>query len=339
MDNYKIFSAPTTGTFTQRLEKLHTILCAFLTEEKQAGRHLQYTKIFLSDAANQEQELLSSALMTELLQQAAFTTIQQPPVGGAKIALLVKTSDETDKFMLHAMRLTDQEATHQSSYVQTIMLFDKYLEAIRDKGLELKTHCVRTWIYVRDIDANYAGVVRARNDIFRQHGLTVDTHFIASTGIGGRTGDPHVLVAMDFLTYPHIEEEQKTYLQALDHLNPTHEYGVAFERATRLNFPSGKQQFLVSGTASINHHGEVIHVGDVRKQTSRLLENIGALLHNGGASMQDVKYFIVYLRDLADAHDVEDILSEQHPDIPHILTLAEVCRPKWLVEMECIAEK
>ena len=55
--------------------------------------------------------------------------------------------------------------------------------------------------------------------------------------------------------------------------------------------------------------------------------------------MQDVKYFIVYLRDLADAHDVEEILNEQHPDTPHILTLAEVCRPKWLVEMECIAVK
>ena len=55
--------------------------------------------------------------------------------------------------------------------------------------------------------------------------------------------------------------------------------------------------------------------------------------------MSNVKYFIVYLRDLADAHDVESILDELYPDIPHILTLAEVCRPKWLVEMECIAEK
>ena len=339
MDKYQIFSAPTTGAFAQRLEQLDATVSRFLATEQAAGRRLQYTKIFLSDAANQEPELAASSLMRNRLSSAAFTTIQQPPVSGAKIALLVKTSDEPDEFMLHAVRLTDCEATHQSSYVQTVMLFDKYVEATKALGIELKTHCVRTWIYVRDIDANYAGVVRARNDVFRQHGLTVETHFIASTGIGGRTGHPHVLVAIDFLTYPHIREEQKTYLQALDHLNPTHQYGVAFERATKLTFPSGRQQFLVSGTASIDSRGEVIHLGDVRKQTFRLLENIAALLHNGGATMSDVKYFIVYLRDLADAADVEEILAGLYPDVPRIVTLAEVCRSKWLVEMECIAER
>jgi enamine deaminase RidA (YjgF/YER057c/UK114 family) len=339
MDKYTIISAPNSGTFSQRLAHLHASVDHFLVAEQQAGRHLQYTKVFLSDAANQETELSQSPLMQEQLRRAAFTVIQQPPIGGTKIALLLKTSDEADNFCLHAIRLTDEEAAHLSSYVQTVMLFDKYIAAAKQMGTNLKTHCVRTWLYVRDIDANYAGVVRARNDVFRQHGLTIDTHFIASTGIGGRTGESNVLVAMDFLTYPDIKEEQKTYLQALDHLNPTHEYGVAFERATRISFPSGKQQFLVSGTASINHHGEVMHVGDVKQQTRRLLENIEALLHNGGATMQDVKYFIVYLRDLADAHDVEEILNEQHPDTPHILTLAEVCRPKWLVEMECIAVK
>ena len=289
MDNYRIISAPNSGRFAQRLERLHQEVTTFLAVERQQGRQLQYTKVFLSDAANQEPELMRSALMTDELRAAAFTIIQQPPVGGAKIALLLKTSDTPTDFCLHAMRLTDAEAAHQSSYVQTVMLFDKYLEATRQMGIELKTHCVRTWLYVRDIDANYSGVVRARNDVFRQHGLTPDTHFIASTGIGGRTGERNVLVAMDFLTYPGIKEDQKTYLKALDHLNPTHEYGVAFERATRLTLSSGQQRFLVSGTASIDHRGEVLFVGDVRRQTLRLLENIEALLANGGATMHDVK--------------------------------------------------
>lgn len=338
MDTYHIFKATSTGTFLQRLDNLCQRVGSFLCEEEKAGRTLQYTKVFLSDAANQEEQLAASALMKEWLAKAAVTIIQQPPVGGGKIALLLKTGTGAPSFLFHAIRLTDEEAAHQSSYVQTVMLFDKYIAATREMGIELKTHCVRTWLYVRDIDANYAGVVRARNDIFRQHGLTIDTHFIASTGIGGRTGARNVLVAMDFLTYPGISEEQKVYLQALDHLNPTHEYGVAFERATRLDFPSGPHQYLVSGTASIDRHGEVVHVGDVRKQTRRLLDNIQALLTNGGATMADVKYFIVYLRDLADAQDVETILQELYPDVPRILTLAEVCRPKWLVEMECIAQ-
>ena len=43
--------------------------------------------------------------------------------------------------------------------------------------------------------------------------------------------------------------------------------------------------------------------------------------------------------DPADARDVEEILCQHYPSVPHILTLAEVCRPKWLVEMECIAQR
>ena len=339
MDKYNIISPATTGSFSQQLSALADQLGDLLSAERQAGRQLHYTKVFLSDSANQEPLLMASPLMTEHLQKAAYTIIQQPPLNGAKIVLLVKTSDTTDDFVFHSIRLTDQEAANQSSYVQTVMLFDKYIEATRHLNTTLKNHCVRTWIYVRDIDANYAGVVRARNDIFRQHGLSIETHFIASTGIGGRTGERKVLVAMDFLTCPNIQPDQKTYLQALTHLNPTHEYGVAFERATRLTLPNDRQLFLVSGTASINHHGEVVFVGDVRRQTRRLLENIGALLENGGATMADVRYFVVYLRDMADAPVVEEVLQSLHPDIPHVLTLAEACRTQWLVEMECIATK
>ena len=80
-------------------------------------------------------------------------------------------------------------------------------------------------------------------------------------------------------------------------------------------------------------------MGHVEKQTERLLENISALLADGGATMQDVKYFIIYLRDLADAPVVERYMSEAYPTVPRIITHAKVCRPAWLVEMECIAER
>ena len=119
---------------------------------------------------------------------------------------------------------------------------------------DMKTHLVRTWIYVADIDVNYSGVVKARNDIFAREGLTADTHFIASTGIGGRTDCRTACVAIDFLTYPHIQESDKKYLKALTHLNPTHEYGVAFERGTRLQLPSSLL-YYISGTASIDNKG------------------------------------------------------------------------------------
>ena len=80
-------------------------------------------------------------------------------------------------------------------------------------------------------------------------------------------------------------------------------------------------------------------MGDVTRQTERLLENIGALLADGDATMADVKYFIIYLRDLADTTAVSEYMQQAYPDVPHIITHAKVCRPAWLVEMECVAEK
>lgn len=336
MDQYKIICDNGKGLFGERLTSLNDNVRDYLEAEQREGRQLTYTKVFLSDISNQEDELRQSPLMT-LLDRAACTIIQQSPIGGAKIGLLLKTSDEPNAFMMHSLRLTDDEISNFGSYVQTVMLFDKYLALLKAEGLNLKDHCVRTWIYVRDIDTNYDGVVKARNDIFRHHGLTVDTHFIASTGIGGRALGKNVCVAIDFLTARDSRPEDKFYLKALDHLNPTHEYGVAFERGVRITLPH-KYQYFISGTASINNRGEVINVGNVTKQAGRLLENIGALLADGGATMADVKYFIIYLRDLADAPAIEDYMQQAFPNVPRIITHAKVCRPAWLVEMECVAE-
>jgi len=338
MDHYEIITDAGHGIFAQRLNGIYNDIKGYLEAEQQQNRRLCYAKVFLSDISNQEEQLRHSLLMTDFLGKTACTIIQQSPIGGAKIGVLLKTSDEPEAFTMHSLRLTDDEVMNFGSYMQTIMLFDKYLEVLKAQGLNLKDHCVRTWIYVRDIDTNYDGVVKARNDVFRQHGLSVDTHFIASTGIGGRSMGKNVCVAIDFLTAPQVQPDDLFYLKALDHLNPTHEYGVAFERGVRITLPQ-KYQYFISGTASINNHGEVINVGNVTRQAERLLENIGALLADGDATMADVKYFIIYLRDLADTQAIEDYMQQAYPHIPRIITHAKVCRPAWLVEMECVAEK
>ena len=338
MDHYEIITDAGHGLFAQRLDGIYNDIKGYLEAEQQQNRRLCYAKVFLSDISNQEEQLRHSLLMTDFLGKTACTIIQQSPIGGAKIGVLLKTSDEPEAFTMHSLRLTDDEVMNFGSYMQTIMLFDKYLEVLKAQGLNLKDHCVRTWIYVRDIDTNYDGVVKARNDVFRQHGLTIDTHFIASTGIGGRSMGKNVCVAIDFLTAPQVQPDDLLYLKALDHLNPTHEYGVAFERGVRVALPQ-KYEYFISGTASIDCHGEVINVGDVTKQAERLLENIEALLADGGATMDDVKYFIIYLRDLADASAIDAYMQQAYPQVPRIITHAKVCRPAWLVEMECIAEK
>ena len=186
MDKYTIISDNGCGLFSKRLTELYDRVAGYLKTERQEGRALHYTKVFLSDIANQYDELCHSPLMTDIVGNTAHTIIQQSPVGGSKIAVLLKTSDEADAFTLQSLRLTDDEIANFGSYVQTIMLFDKYIALLKQQGLNLKDHCVRTWIYVRDIDTNYDGVVKARNDVFRQHGLTADLDIRAQPYHGAR---------------------------------------------------------------------------------------------------------------------------------------------------------
>ncbi len=349
MDKYIILSPEAKGSFNDRLNFLYLKLGNILDTEKLENRTLQYCKVFLSDSQNQIKEFEESLLYQEFLKGTNLTIVEQTPLNGSKASLLIKTTDDTTPILFHSLRLTEEEAKGKNSYEQTRLLFNKYLKTIEGTDMTMERNLVRTWIYVTNIDVNYQGVVEARNDIFDKEGLTADTHYIASTGIGGATPVRHAAVAIDFLTVPNIKEEDKKYLQALEHLNPTHEYGVAFERGTRLTLPTHtlhpegsqqfKQQYFISGTASINKHGDVVYEGDIVRQTGRLLENIGALLKDGDATMNDIRYFIIYLRDITDYHTVEILMNQFYPQIPHIIVEAKVCRPGWLIEMECIAEK
>ena len=355
MDKYIILSPEAKGSFNDRLNFLYLKLGNYLDTEKLKNRTLQYCKVFLSDSQNQIKELEESLLYQEFLKGTNLTIVEQTPLNGSKVSLLIKTTDDTTPILFHSLRLTEEEAMGKDSYEQTHFLFNKYLQTIEGTDMTMERNLVRTWIYVTDIDVNYQGVVEARNDIFDKEGLTADTHYIASTGIGGATPVRHAAVAIDFLTVPNIKEEDKKYLQALEHLNPTHEYGVAFERGTRLTLPTHtlhpegsqqfkqqcqqtKQQYFISGTASIDKHGDVVYEGDIVRQTGRLLENIGALLKDGDATMNDIQYFIIYLRDISDYHTVDRLMQQFYPQIPRIIVEAKVCRPGWLIEMECIAE-
>lgn len=336
MDKYAIISPKGRGSFAERLLELYMAVGGFLDMEGLDGRRLQGCKIFLSDIQNQYDDLLNSFLFQDIISEADFTVVGQPPLDGSKIAVLVKTSDSGNAFSLLSVRLKDDEARGKSVGEQATALFNKYGEWLVERGLALCKNCLRTWVYVADIDNNYAAMVTARNDFFARHGMTKGTHFIASTGIEGETGARGALVGIDFLTCEGVIEGDKRYLTAPTHLNPTHEYGVAFERGTRVSTPAG-HVFFISGTASIGSKGEVLYVGEVLRQAGRLLENIGELLKDGGATMNDVRYFVVYLRDASDYSTVEAFMNAVYTDIPHVILQAKVCRPAWLIEMECVA--
>jgi len=221
---------------------------------------------------------------------------------------------------------------------QTDSILNEYEHMLGKFGATLADNCIRTWFFVRDVDTQYAGLVRARRENFVREGLTQKTHYIASTGIGGSPAETKALVQMGTYALMGFKPQQQRYLYAKTHLNPTYEYGVTFERGTRLEY-GDRTHIFISGTASINNRGEVMHVGNIRMQVLRMWENVEMLLKEGGMNYSDVMHLVVYLRDTGDYELVCEMFRKRFPDIPTVFSLAPVCRPTWLVEMECIAVK
>ena len=335
-----------TLTYKEQLNNLTDVYNSLLTGELKGASAL-FKRYFLSDAANQEEMLL--AMATEY-SDCALSIVEQSPLNGTKIALWVYLQTDVQS---RALPNGLFEAVHgnyrhfwggsafnraANSEYQTRLLLNDYVMQLMEQGCTLADHCIRTWFFVQNVDVNYAGVVKARNEVFVTQNLTEHTHYIASTGIGGRHADPKVTVQMDTYAVDGISAAQVQYLYAPTHVNPTYEYGVSFERGTCVKYGDRRQVFI-SGTASINNKGEVVHPGDIRLQTHRMWENVEVLLQEAECTFDDLAQMIVYLRDTADYQIVKQLFDERFPQIPKVILLAPVCRPGWLIEMECIATK
>lgn len=312
-----------------------------LTNSVLPGMCPVFHRVFLSDSVNQQ---------SGVMERIGFTAsvVEQAPLNLTKIALWVwmiedakVENDSGGRYIVEALGHRHLFETGRcrpgmspSDAMHSILTATG--EELAKKGGSLLKNCVRTWLFVRDIDMEYAGVVKGRNRAFEESGLTAKTRFIASTGIGGRQADSTVSVVCDTYSVFGLEEEAMCQINAPSHLNPTYEYGVAFERATRVDY-ADRSHLFVSGTASIDNRGNVVWDGDIRRQTVRMWENVGALLEAASFRWEDVGQILVYLRDPADYAVVKGMFDERFPDIPFIILHASVCRPGWLVEMECMA--
>ena len=331
-------------TFQQQLDAVLDSYEQLKATELQ-GATAVLKRYFLSDVANQADDVLLADTS-----DCAKSIIGQAPLDGSKIGLWVYLMTNVSSRQLPSglyevkhgdfRHLWNASAhnTAQNSEYQTRLLFNEYVMQLVQEGCTLADNCIRTWLFVNDVDVNYAGVVAARNKVFFTQGLTEDTHYIASTGIGGRACDPQVMTQMDNYAIAGIKKEQVHYLYAPTHLNRTSDYGVSFERGTYIDY-ADRRHVIISGTASINNKGQIEHPKDIVKQTHRMWDNVEALLQEAGSSYEDVGVMIVYLRDVADYAIVNRMYDERFPHHPRIIVHAPVCRAGWLIEMECMAVK
>ncbi len=326
--------------FQSQLQRIYAAEDLLPTLPEFAGAKYILKRYFLSDSTNQEPLMRHE-------KGVSTSFIQQQPLDGSKIAVWMYMASQMDIHDERGVTVAEHNGYRHlwkmgmcslegDSASQTEAVLSEYEQLLTTFGATLADNCVRTWFFVRDVDTQYAGMVRARRENFQRQGLTPQTHYIASTGIGGLPAEPSALIQMGTYALTGYQPAQLRYINALTHLNPTYEYGVTFERGSLLEY-GDRCHVIISGTASINNKGEVLHRGDIVRQTDRMCENVAALLAEGGTSFADVAQIVVYLRDTADYQLVRKIFDERFPQIPTVITLAPVCRPTWLIEIECLA--
>ena len=217
------------------------------------GAQYVLKRYFLSDSTNQQ----------PLMRQepgVAVSCIQQQPLDGSKVAVWLYLTSGQQIAVEHGTVVAGSNGYRHlwhmgfvcnqgDSARQTETLLSEYGQILRKFGATLAGNCIRTWFFVRDVDTQYAGLVRARREHFEREGLTPETHYIASTGIGGGPADTKALVQMGTYALTGFQPGQLRYLYAKTHLNPTYEYGVTFERGTRLAY-GDRSHVIISGTAS-----------------------------------------------------------------------------------------
>lgn len=346
------FESAGNTSFSDALRQVLTDYAILLQQERLGLETEIYLRLHLSDISNQ------SALTHQVLRERATSGIcylvGQPPASGAKIALEayhLRGPSSIRKQKHHHQTLEVEHGVYRSlwtrnlpvnsmgrtSFAQTEKIFADLAATLTGSHARLRDDLMRTWIYIRDIDNNYQGVVDARMEFFHDIGLNRQTHTVTSTGIEGRSERVADLVMVDALTITGLDSEQVTYLNAPEFMCSTFDYDVSFERGVRIVY-GDRAHFYISGTASIDHKGRTLHEGDVIKQSIRTLENIQALLSAYGADLQDLKLLTVYLRDPADYAMVSACLYQELPPLlPRVIVLGSVCRPAWLIEMEGIA--
>jgi len=95
----------------------------------------------------------------------------------------------------------------------------------------------------------------------------------------------------------------------------------------------------VSGTLPIACDGSTVSPGDVRAQTRHVLDTISAVLQAAGASLADVAFNQIFLKDLADYAAFNEVYATYFPGNPpaRYCIRADLVKPEFLVEIASTA--
>lgn len=236
---------------------------------------------------------------------------------------------------LYVMNLTGEPgpADGPDSSAQARGMFTRAELCLKREGFSFRD-VLRTWIYIRDMERDYADFNLARTQFYRQRGVT---RLPASTGIQGATVPGERRCGMDLYALAGSGPVEIETMRAPTQ-NEAPEYGSSFSRGMKVALAQ-RTVLYVSGTASIDTQGRVLHEGEIEGQLHRMFLNVEQLLAAQEATMEDMVTVTTYLKKAADLDVLYKVCRERSipGDIPNTVTVADICRPEWLCEVEGIA--
>jgi aminoacrylate peracid reductase len=95
----------------------------------------------------------------------------------------------------------------------------------------------------------------------------------------------------------------------------------------------------VSGVLALDDRGKTVGAGDARAQTRHVIETIQKVLGAGGATLRDVAFNTVIIKDMADYAAVNEVYREYFGESPpaRYCIAAKLVRDDLLVEIASIA--
>jgi enamine deaminase RidA (YjgF/YER057c/UK114 family) len=145
---------------------------------------------------------------------------------------------------------------------------------------------------------------------------------------------------------PRVPQVAREAIHSPDVLNEADAYELpsSFSRGLSVTVRAGQRILWLSGTASIDHRGETVYLGDFRAQTWRTFRNLTQLLESEGATWTDMVRTSCYLRDIERDYDE---FNKVRTLFFHCMGLdplpastgiqARLCRSDLLIEIEGFA--
>jgi enamine deaminase RidA (YjgF/YER057c/UK114 family) len=255
------------------------------------------------------------------------TSVQPVRIGGQLVGGVFE-DDYATYCLLGGLGPRDAGDTNEQQAYTTFLRMEAALETA---GMDF-SHVVRTWLYIDGILDWYGAFNAARTRFFNERGI-FELTVPASTGIGVRNPAGTAIVSDLVAVRP---RDGSVTINALPSPMqcPATDYKSSFSRALEVDFPDHRRLYI-SGTASIDEHGETDHVGDVEGQIDLSMRVVEAILESTGMQWSDLSRAVAYFRNSADVPLFGDYCSKNGlPPMPIAIAHADICRDDLLFEIE-----